>query len=421
MNDTMNTKNTGTSTADMSLTHAERERMRGMLQAYMAMKPLRTETAQEATSAWHLSLFFSPRAIAALLVVAVFASSAGISYAAQSALPGDVLYAIKTNVNEPVQGALATSASAKAAWAIDVAGERVKEAAALAAAGKLSSSTQDALQQNFNDHAQVAADAISAEASSSPEVGAEAAVSVQAQLDEYNRILAQVGVAKNVNTAALSASLQQQSNHFASIRAQAESHLALASTTDIAVAAARTQKSARAQLDASFGLAQSTLHALASSSRMQVAAQLQGASTSLADGDTLLGTDSPGEALGAFQNSLSATEKLGVFLETSAAIHAHTGLLIAEPHDSDTSATTTPRSANKKKSTDRKHPIPPAATSSSASSTPPQTASDQNTPTTTNAPVIPHQTTSVSAPASPPPAAIVPVSIPVSAPAVLGL
>ncbi len=325
--------------------------MRRMVHAYMKMKSRRS-LQNSVAHPRRMPVFFSPRAVALALVVALFASSAGISYAAENALPGDVLYGIKVNVNEPLQGALNTSSSGKAAWAIRVAGERVKEAAALAASGRLSTSTQNELQQNFEDHAQVAVQAIQAEASTSPEFGAEAAASFQAQLDEYSRILKDVGVATGVDTKTLAASARHESGRFASIRAQADGAMAAASTTTgvaMAMAAARTGQSAQAQLDASFGLAQSASHALATSSLSQVVAQLDAASTSLSNGEKLLETNSPEQALGAFQSVLAATQKLGVFLETSAAIHSHTGLIIGEPGGGASSSATTSVSGMRKK------------------------------------------------------------------------
>src|SRR6185503_10342710 len=58
--------------------------------------------------------FFAPRfagAFAALLLIVVAGS--GTAYAAKGALPGDLLYSVKTNVNEPIEGALAFSTESK--------------------------------------------------------------------------------------------------------------------------------------------------------------------------------------------------------------------------------------------------------------------------------------------------------------------
>lgn len=198
---------------EISLTHEEREKMRGVLHAYMAMKPIRAPSvaAEPAVFSW----FFTLRPVAVVLAFAVFASSAGISYAAEGALPGDLLYPIKTHVNEPVKGALAVSPSAKTAWAMRVAGERIKEATMLAAEGRLNSEHQQELQANFESHARKASENISAQASTSPEASAEIGVRFEAQLSEYERVLTQVGEEKNIAVGTLVSSVRAEREHVA--------------------------------------------------------------------------------------------------------------------------------------------------------------------------------------------------------------
>lgn len=327
----------------LSLSVEEREQMRRTVHAYMEMKPLR-EASVVGSQKYRIQWFFSPRPIAAALVMVLFVSTTGVSYAAQGALPGDLLYPIKTHVNEPVSGALASSASAKTAWAMKVAGERIKEAATLAAEGRLSSTTQQEIQTNFEEHAQQAINSIAQEASTSPEIGTETAVRFEAQLSEYGRILAQVGVVKNVPTSGLTSSIKTKQGQVVTVRMQAKRHAKdapaiSASTEDIA--ASRTRDAAKKQLSASVRLARDVSDALASSSADSIAVQLQDASTTISVGEEFLGKDSASEALGRFQSALSATEKLNVFLQTSAAINKRTGLLIGGP-DKETQTTANP-------------------------------------------------------------------------------
>src|SRR3989338_9283268 len=125
---------------EIALSEQERTRMCSVLSAYMEMKPARVERAggpiradsiAAYAQAWGSAWLLAPRPFATALVVVLFVTSSGISYAAQGALPGDALYAVKVRVNEPVLGALALSSSQKAEWAMRVAGERLKEAATL--------------------------------------------------------------------------------------------------------------------------------------------------------------------------------------------------------------------------------------------------------------------------------------------------
>src|SRR3989344_4614931 len=172
------------------LTPHERARMERMLRAYMAMKPIRR--AHTPHSVWTFGMLMNTRAVAGMLVVALFISSGGVSYAAEGALPGDFLYAVKTGINEPLQGALAVTQSAKTAWAMEVAGERVKEATTLAAQGRLDTETQGQLETSFSRHAQLAASGIEEQSSISLDIGIEAATRFEAQLGEYQRVLTEV-------------------------------------------------------------------------------------------------------------------------------------------------------------------------------------------------------------------------------------
>ena len=315
---------------EFSLTREERQRMRRTLVSYIEMKPVRPPLRREAReSAWSWRMLYSPRLAALLLILALFSSSAGISYAAESALPGDALYAVKTNINERVAGALAVSASEKSAWAADVAGERIKEAATLAAEGRLSPSTQQNLQQNFNTHADIAIAAIDSEASSSPEASVQSAVSFGAQLEAYRQVLDALAPKEN-GSDALAVSIAAKQDELANVQAHLPSRGgSQASSTDALAAGIR--KAARAQLEATLALSEHSHGALDASSSAAVALQLNDASSAISGGDDQLASNAGAKALSSFQKALSAAEKLGVFLETSASIHQRTGLVIGQP------------------------------------------------------------------------------------------
>ncbi len=322
--------------ADVSLTHEERERMRRTLHAYMEMKPLRSPIKdKEPYAPWNISWIFSSRPVAVVLVGALFASTAGVSYAAQSALPGDVLYPVKTRVNEPVAGALSVSADAKLAWAMSVAGERVKEAATLAAEGRLSSTTQAQLEANFEEHARNATEGITTQASSSPEASAEVAVRFSAQLSEYENVLTQIGAAQGTDVKRLAASVRAQQVRVDGVRARVQERVAAAATTNTPRSIARMHTAARQQLDVSIALSRAAEGSISTSSAQIVALQLKNASETISAASSTDGKRAAPQAFDTLQDVLSSTEKLGVFLKTSAAIHARTGRVVGEPSQSE--------------------------------------------------------------------------------------
>jgi len=334
---------------DVSLSSAERERMKRTIHEYMAMKPPRAQSAPEVVSpAWNIERFFALRPVAASLIVAFFVSTAGVSYAAEGALPGDALYPIKTHVNEAVAGALAVSAPAKAAWAMNVAGARIKEAATLAAQGRLNADTQEELRTSFETHAKTASRAIAEEASSSPETSAEVAVSFEAQLSEYERVLTQVGTAKDVSVGTLASSVRSERTHVASIRARTQADVAVSAAGATSRAVSRMRDAAKKQFEASSRLAHSDDDALTPSSARSIALQLADASTTISTGEDFLGVNAGPQALGAFQDALTAATKLGIFLQTTSAIHERTGLIISEPGETQSSSSAPRKSSGKR-------------------------------------------------------------------------
>ncbi len=95
------------------------------------------------------------RVVVAGLLVVVFAS-AGTAQAAQGALPGDLLYPIKININERVEVALAATPKTKANVEATIAQRRVQEALVLEEQGRLDATTTQEIEDNFNEHASAA-------------------------------------------------------------------------------------------------------------------------------------------------------------------------------------------------------------------------------------------------------------------------
>ena len=126
--------------------------------------------------------------IAIVLLIAA-ALGGGTAVIAQKSLPGDPLWGFKVNVNESVEGALATGDEAKADWDIAAIKNRIAEAQELDAQGKLSAGVQADILNNFNEHAQGAADAIQhIEVTGSAVAAADAAARLQAAVAQFTSL-----------------------------------------------------------------------------------------------------------------------------------------------------------------------------------------------------------------------------------------
>jgi hypothetical protein len=109
------------------------------------------EEEEPASRATPSPFFFAPQfagAFAALLLVLM----GGTAYAAKGSVPGDFLYMIKTNVNEPIEGALSVSVESKIKFHSEVAQTRLEEAEVLASQNRLDASTTEKLESDIDLH-----------------------------------------------------------------------------------------------------------------------------------------------------------------------------------------------------------------------------------------------------------------------------
>src|SRR3990172_4378078 len=93
-----------------------------------------------------------------IILAIILAISAGVSYRAESSLPGDALYSVKTDVNERVSGWLALSAEAESEHQANLALRRLAEAEKLKAEGKLDAELKSRLEGEFKEHVKAADD-----------------------------------------------------------------------------------------------------------------------------------------------------------------------------------------------------------------------------------------------------------------------
>ena len=128
------------------LTPDERREMRARIVARMETYP----QAQPTPFLFGLSVR-SRRAIG-FTVASLLAVSTGASYAAASALPGDILYPIKININERIETALAVTPKASAEVAARQIKRRAVEAEILAKEDRLDETKKDQLAEETRAH-----------------------------------------------------------------------------------------------------------------------------------------------------------------------------------------------------------------------------------------------------------------------------
>ncbi|TSC63209.1 MAG: hypothetical protein Athens041674_273 [Parcubacteria group bacterium Athens0416_74] len=140
-----------------SLTESERALMRNQLLMHMSEHPARApfsvrllDGLSTLSDAFGPQQFSNYRFVPATLAM-VFVVGLGTAYAAEGALPGEPLYAVKLNVNESVKGALAVSDASEASWHTEKLERRLVEAEVLVAEGKLTPVAQAQLESEIED------------------------------------------------------------------------------------------------------------------------------------------------------------------------------------------------------------------------------------------------------------------------------
>lgn len=97
-------------------------------------------------------IFSFSGSIPAILSFLVIFGGAGISFAAEKALPGDILYPVKIGVNEEVRGLLAVSDENKVKWLTKVAERRMEETETLAKENRLDQKAQEKIERSFDEN-----------------------------------------------------------------------------------------------------------------------------------------------------------------------------------------------------------------------------------------------------------------------------
>ncbi len=117
------------------------------------------------------------------ILIALIISVGGASVAAETAVPGDALYAVKTEFTEPVRGQLARSTEAQARWQAELADRRLAEARMLATRGTLNAASASGLSERFS----ASAAASLTLAGQLVSTDTEAATEITAEIDQTTR------------------------------------------------------------------------------------------------------------------------------------------------------------------------------------------------------------------------------------------
>ena len=132
------------------LTQGERDAMRTKL--LTQMDAYSSAHMQHARSSTFGGVLYRYKRGFGFALASVLAVSTGASYAAASALPGDILYPVKIHVNERIEGAVAINPKASAEFAQKQISRRAFEAEVLAKEDRLDDVKKDQLREGTKMH-----------------------------------------------------------------------------------------------------------------------------------------------------------------------------------------------------------------------------------------------------------------------------
>lgn len=353
------------------LSRDEKADMRTALREYMQFRPVRagvpSADAPTATIWWWQRV--RVQSVGAALAVLLVFSGAGVSFAAEGALPGDALYPVKVSVNEEVRGALAFSAEEKAEWSAQRAERRLEEAAQLAASGGLDEETENELAARFAQHTDAATTAV---LDVEKERGSDDALALvaefEARLEAHREVLTSVGehrrgasirgLVTRLGTEISRLAQERATRGGVAVRGTAEATMTveddtagradgsaaqLSADADVSVSATRSAPSATttpsASKTAAARLREVADRALADAKQLlersdatmstEVVARaketLQSGRTAHADGVAALEAGETARAFSAFQSALRDASRVRVFLRAGAKINIDIG------------------------------------------------------------------------------------------------
>ncbi len=178
-----------------SLSKEEKETTRANILKFMQAHPFDgvsfEQPKQRATLAGYFGSPFGRKlsySLASLLII--FGSTSGVALAAQNSLPGDLLYPMKTQVNEKVLGWAMTSQEAKVNYEIGLVQLRLEEIEKISVQNKLDDKKSAATKVLLDSHITSAKSKISnIKKQKGKNAGIEASATLEASLNAHAKVL----------------------------------------------------------------------------------------------------------------------------------------------------------------------------------------------------------------------------------------
>lgn len=210
----------------VSLSVSEKETMRERMAEYIAYNPIRPPRAAPQKSFGSFFDTFTFRYVPAFIIAGLVFSGAGVSYAAEGALPGDLLYPVKLNINEEIVSVLTADPIDRAVWEATRAERRLFEVSALAKEGLLTNEAIAIATDSFAEQAERAVKNVAELSKNDPASAAEVTAELESAFETHEMILASLSAdASDSDVKSIAAQARKEAKRVAMIRAEVESSI----------------------------------------------------------------------------------------------------------------------------------------------------------------------------------------------------
>ncbi len=249
-----------------------------------------------------------------LILIIALAVSGGVSLASENALPGDILFPVKVEVNERVMTFLSFSDEAKARVEAKKAERRLEEAAKLSAEGRLDAEAQAKIEANFEKFAdRVEARVEKMKAEGKAEAALEATSNFEAALEAHQEILNRISEIKANGGASIVAPIKEKVelrlNEIKQDKEDIKGEIEIKTGTDVKAAAEGKMNAAENKISEVKAFIERAKAEAGAEATLKAEARLKVSEEKFVQGKTKLEAGAHGEAFVLFQESVRIAQE----------------------------------------------------------------------------------------------------------------
>lgn len=296
--------------------------IRGAVFSYMQENPVVVRNSGDSRLQYRTSNINNNRLInkktMTIAIIIALLLGGGTSFAAENALPGDVLYPIKIHVNENVQELAAVSDEAEAKVQAHLAERRLEEAEKLAAEGRLNTEISADLNTRFEEHSQKSKEhrgKVEKE-----DNAASISSDIEISLGTHQKLLEGVGDEKPEMKGFLGGILEGVGLHLkdaSNDRLEIEAKVFAGMGSDVKASAEGALKAAQNKIDEVTKFLESKKASMSAHVQAETSAHLKEANAAVAEGKAKIEAQAYGDAFALFKKAAREAQEAKVFAETA--------------------------------------------------------------------------------------------------------